>query len=90
MGPYFAQSVAEKKILLKDRLKALLLNRDIELYTTRCCINELQFAIDKKNQKKFAQGFSIFFLSFCQNFFSIAILFFYFIYFFVLRSETCT
>eukprot|EP01083_Nonionella_stella_P032704 89486_1 len=55
VGPYFCQTIAEKRISLQDGITSVFLQRECELYTTRCCINDLQKLIHKK-QTKFIRG----------------------------------
>ena len=55
VGPYFCQTVADRHVSLFDGISQLLLNRQCTVYTTRCCINELQQLVDK-GQKKFIRG----------------------------------
>eukprot|EP01084_Bolivina_argentea_P024159 45070_1 len=55
IGPYFSQIVAEKRLSLLDSIRTVFIQRDCTLYTTRCCINDLQKLIDQK-QIKFIRG----------------------------------
>ena len=55
VGPYFCQNAADRGILLKDSISAVFLQRECQLYTTRCCIMELQKQIDR-GQSKFIRG----------------------------------
>lgn len=47
--------MAEKRISLQQGIQSVFLQRDVQLFTTRCCINQLQQLVHKK-QTKFIRG----------------------------------